>query len=116
VDLAYHASDGDVIEAEHFIQELEGLSRQEELRRIPLVQASNLLTRMSVEHGSFWTVVYRPYMDRELSRSEVRDTITAGLTRTRGSYKKLLGLFNIEPGDYLKFMDFLRHQKLKPEP
>jgi hypothetical protein len=53
-------------------------------------------------------------MDRELSRGEVREIIEQGLYRSRGSYKKLLRVFGMVDGDYLRFMDFLRHQRLKP--
>jgi hypothetical protein len=64
---------------------------------------------------SFWEVVHRPLMTRELSRAEARAVVARGLERSRGSYKKLLGVFGVAPQDYLKFMDFLRHQQLKPD-
>ena len=64
-------------------------------------------------HESFWEAVHRPFLRRELSRAEAREIIAQGLERTRGSYKRLLPLFNLAPEDYLKFMDFLRHQQLK---
>jgi hypothetical protein len=35
--------------------------------------------------------------------------------QTRGSYRELLRLFNLQPSEYQRFMDFLRHQRLKPE-
>ena len=73
------------------------------------------MLRASTPVESFWDVVHRPYLRRELSRGEAREVIAQGLDRTRGSYKRLMQLFNMAPGDYLKFMDFLRHQQLKPE-
>jgi hypothetical protein len=36
------------------------------------------------------------------------------LSRSGGSYKRLLVFFGIAQEDYLKFMDFLRHHRLKP--
>jgi hypothetical protein len=50
-------------------------------------------------------------------RASVITTLArVGLEQTRGSYKRMLVLFGIAPTDYLKFMDFLRHRRLKPGP
>jgi transcriptional regulator with GAF, ATPase, and Fis domain len=130
VDMGFHLSAGDVIDSCDFAHELEVISRQEQMRRIPLLvdgrpggapvavavpdDETDPLVRMS-RGESFWDVVHRPFMDREMSRVEARAVIARGLDRTRGSYKRLLGLFSVPQDDYLKFMDFLRHQKLKPE-
>ena len=73
------------------------------------------IERMTVGHESFWLVVHRPFLEREMSRAEAQAVIAIGLTRTRGSYKRLLPLFQLPDQDYLKFMDFLRHQQLKPK-
>jgi transcriptional regulator with GAF, ATPase, and Fis domain len=70
--------------------------------------------RMVNQGHSFWDVVHRPFIERELNRSEVRALIVRGLRLTDGSYKRLLPLFGIAQDDYLKFMDFLRHHQLKP--
>jgi transcriptional regulator with GAF, ATPase, and Fis domain len=64
--------------------------------------------------GSFWDVVHAPYMDRDLNRSEVTTLIAMGLDETGGSYKQLLPFFGIHPDHYVRFMDFLRHHRLKP--
>jgi hypothetical protein len=70
---------------------------------------------MTSGQGSFWELVYEPYMNRELARSDVRDIVARGLTATRGSYRRLLKPFGIANDGYLRFMDFLRHHQLKPE-
>ena len=67
------------------------------------------------EGECFWEVVRRPYMQRDLNRTQVRAIVAYGLQDAQGSYKKLLSIFRIDPEDYLKFMDFLRHHRLKPE-
>jgi ribosome biogenesis protein Tsr3 len=64
---------------------------------------------------SFWSVVREPFMERELSRADVRAILQRGLTESHGSYKRLLRKIGVEQADYLKFMDFLRHHRLKPE-
>jgi DNA-binding NtrC family response regulator len=76
--------------------------------------ADTCLRRMREENEDFWTVVHEPFMERELNRQQVRQIIAEGLAQTGGSYKDLLGLFRVRMDDYLKFMDFLRHQRLKP--
>jgi len=64
---------------------------------------------------SFWAVVREPFMEREISRADVRALLHRCLTETGGSYKRLLPRIGIDAGDYLKFMDFLRHHRLKPD-
>ena len=50
-------------------------------------------------------------MARDLTRDDVRMLVSAGLQHTRGNYKMLLELFNMEPTDYKRFLNFLRkHQ------
>jgi len=77
--------------------------------------AIDALYRAMVEdRKSFWTLVYDPFMARDLSRADARAIVERGLFESRGSYKRLLAKFGIEGSDYLRFMDFLRHHRLKP--
>jgi DNA-binding NtrC family response regulator len=70
-----------------------------------------LYERMVADGESFWTAVYEPFMIRDLTRDDLRAVISRGLEQTRGSYKLLLELFNIQPNDYKKLLAFLRkHQ------
>jgi hypothetical protein len=60
---------------------------------------------------SFWSAVYEPFMARDITRDDLRRVVSAGLTETHGSYKILVRQFNMEPGDYKRFLNFLRkHQ------
>ncbi len=63
------------------------------------------------EGESFWEVVKKPYLKRELNREEVRSIIKRGLEKA-GTYKKLCKLFNIPEEEYHNFMTFLHKQKL----
>ncbi len=73
--------------------------------------ATELFDRIVARRESFWNVVYAPFIARDLTRSDVRAIIKAGLQHTRGNYKMLLELFNMEAGDYKRFLNFLRkHQ------
>ena len=47
-------------------------------------------------------------MQREITRTNVRDVVQKGLEEARGNYKIVAQLFNMEAGDYKKFLNFLR--------
>jgi hypothetical protein len=70
--------------------------------------ASALYDRMTVDGESFWSAVYEPFMSRDLTRDDLRAVICRGLQQTRGSYKLLLELYNVAPGDYKRLLGFLR--------
>ena len=72
------------------------------------------IRQLAISEGDFWSTIYRRYMDRELNRSQVRSVVAWGLTRVTGSYRRLVELFGMPAEDYQRFMDFLRHHKLKP--
>jgi len=59
---------------------------------------------------NFWTVVYQPFKQRELTRRDLIDLMDNGLSRTGGSYRSLLELFNLPDTDYKRFHAFLRQQ------
>jgi transcriptional regulator with PAS, ATPase and Fis domain len=61
----------------------------------------------------FWDVVKKPFLERELNRSEVKIIISRGLKESGGKYKKLLDVFNIDTGKYMNFMRFLYDNRLK---
>jgi DNA-binding NtrC family response regulator len=67
--------------------------------------------RMTIGGESFWEVVYEPFVTYDMRRDDVRVIVQRGLENTRGSYKLLLPLFNMEGADYKRFLNFLRkHQ------
>ncbi len=94
-----------------------------EIRRTPKTTPAggSVVARASVAealfqqmiHGrqSFWTIVYGPFMSRDLTRDDLRTLIGMGLQQTSGSYRVLVELFNMPAGDYKRFLNFLRkHQ------
>jgi DNA-binding NtrC family response regulator len=76
--------------------------------RPAVVLADTLFERMTVGGESFWSVVYEPFMSRDLTRYDLRLVISRGLEHTRGSYKLLVQLFNLQPEDYKRLLSFLR--------
>jgi two-component system response regulator AtoC len=71
-------------------------------------RVNKILDRLLVHHESFWTSAYAAFMSRDISRDDMRAMIRAGLEQTHGSYRTLLGLFNMAPGDYKRFLGFLK--------
>jgi transcriptional regulator with GAF, ATPase, and Fis domain len=82
-----------------------GGSRSIAAVRDPVAQ---LMQRLLQERESFWSVVHTPFMDRDLSRDQLRGVIRAGLQQTAGNYRMLVELFNMPASDYKRFLSFLR--------
>ena len=70
--------------------------------------ADDLYKRLLEDRESFWNVVYPLYMQREITRGNVRDLVRKGLEEARGNYKIVARLFNMEASDYKRFLNFLR--------
>ena len=70
--------------------------------------ADDLYKRLIEQHESFWTTVYPLFMDREITRANVREVVRRGLEEARGNYKIVARLFNMETRDYKRFLNFLR--------
>jgi transcriptional regulator with PAS, ATPase and Fis domain len=77
----------------------------------PKSTADVMYDRMVKHRESFWSAVHAAYMVRDLTRSDVRAIITRGLHETAGNYKMLVELFNMDRGDYKRFLNFLRKHK-----
>jgi DNA-binding NtrC family response regulator len=73
----------------------------------PKSRVEVLWERMVNKGESFWVVVYPAFMDRELTKADLRQLIKAGLQRTQGSYRKLVELFRMTSSDYKRFLAFL---------
>jgi transcriptional regulator with PAS, ATPase and Fis domain len=70
--------------------------------------ADDLYKKLTEERESFWTAVYPLYMQREITRGNVRDLVRKGLENARGNYKIVAKLFNMEQREYKRFLNFLR--------
>jgi transcriptional regulator with PAS, ATPase and Fis domain len=70
--------------------------------------ADELFKKLTTERESFWQTVYPLYMNREITRANVRELVHKGLAEARGNYKIVLKLFNMESSDYKRFLNFLR--------
>ena len=70
--------------------------------------ADELYRRVVHEGESFWTAVYPLYMQREITKTNVREVVRRGLHDARGNYKIVARIFNLEADDYKRFLNFLR--------
>jgi two-component system response regulator AtoC len=101
---------GPTIEVDHLSSEIRLQDRvafrpKRERRR---TVADDLYRRMLEHHESFWSAVYPLFMDREITRANVREVVRRGLEEARGNYKIVARLFNMEQRDYKRFLNFLR--------
>jgi len=70
--------------------------------------AQSCYERMTRNHESFWSVVYEPFMQRDLTRETVRAIVKTALAEARGNYRIVLMLFGMPPTDYKRFLGFLQ--------
>src|SRR5262249_40155007 len=70
--------------------------------------ADDLYRRVAKEGESFWTAVYPLYMQREITKANVREVVRRGLEDARGNYKIVARMFNLGDDDYKRFLNFLR--------
>jgi two-component system response regulator AtoC len=87
------------------MQQSVGLRPKRERRR---TIADELYKKLTEERESFWTAVYPLYMQRDITRGNVRDLVRKGLEDARGNYKIVARMFNMEQQDYKRFLNFLR--------
>lgn len=123
----YSMAEGEMIELEDFESVLyehqtpEALAAQSTISRqaappVPEVDPfADIFRAMRNQEQTFWDAIHKPFIERDLNRSQLRIMFERGLREANGSYKNLMSLFNMPETDYQRFMDFLRHQRLKPE-
>lgn len=56
---------------------------------------------------AFWDHVHTLFLDRDITRHDIRELVRKGLTTTHGNYRALVALFGMPPGDYKRFLNFL---------
>jgi DNA-binding NtrC family response regulator len=64
---------------------------------------------------SFWEHIHPLFIERDITRHDIRQLVRRGLSVTRGSYRGLLQLFGMPPQDYKRFMNFLATHDCRAE-
>jgi transcriptional regulator with PAS, ATPase and Fis domain len=73
-----------------------------------------LFKRIVHDGECFWSCAYPLFMQREITRTNVRELVRKGLEDARGNYKIVVRMFNMPPEDYKKFLNFLRKHDCQP--
>lgn len=104
---AYVMSIGDDIKAGDFLSEADRGEGEETV--------CNLYRKMAEGTESYWQVVHKPFIERDLNRKEVKRIIIMGLKEVGGSYKELMELFKAGQSkkEYKRFMSVLSCHSLK---
>jgi transcriptional regulator with PAS, ATPase and Fis domain len=55
----------------------------------------------------FWEDVHTLFIDRDITRADLRQLIRRGLATSGGNYRGLLELFGMDQGDYKRLLNFL---------
>jgi len=114
-DAGFHVSSGDTVLPQEIASFLDARGTPASGPDAPSAeQAPRQFGRLVGGEGNFWELVHGPFMKRELTRADVREIVARGLAGAGGSYKRLLRDFGLPDDDYVRFMDFLRHHRLKP--
>jgi transcriptional regulator with PAS, ATPase and Fis domain len=76
---------------------------RERRRRI----ADDLFDNLVKGEYDFWDHVQTLFLNRDITRHDLREIVRRGLRSTGGSYRGLLTLFHMDPSDYKKLLNFL---------
>jgi DNA-binding NtrC family response regulator len=82
---------------------------------IPLMRArdrrrqvsDDLFEGLQAGRLGFWTHVHEPFLQRDITREDMRDLIRRGLAESQGSYRSLLRIFGMPDSDYKRLLNFL---------
>jgi DNA-binding NtrC family response regulator len=102
-------SAADRIEIEHLPAGIQGavtgrvLPAQERRRQL----ADDLYSALVNNTISFWVHVHAMFLNRDITRHDLRELVRRGLAHTNGNYRALLKLFGIDDADYKRFLNFL---------
>ncbi len=69
--------------------------------------ADDLFAGLVSGHFSFWEHVHKLFLDRDITRHDMRELTRRGLAQTYGSYRATVKLFGMPDEDYKRFMNFL---------
>ena len=89
--------------------------REEQAPRPRVVRShvEELCERLIEGGESFWSVVYEPFMARDLTRDDARCVITKGWELAKGDLSELRRRFRIADSDAKRFLDFVRKHELQ---
>jgi DNA-binding NtrC family response regulator len=80
-----------------------GTSTHERRRQI----GDDLFDSLVARRYGFWDHVRQVFLDREISKKDLRQLVRRGLAATNGNYRTMAHLFGLRDEDYKRLMNFL---------
>jgi transcriptional regulator with PAS, ATPase and Fis domain len=69
--------------------------------------ADRLYEALTSGKESFWDDIHPRFIQRDLTRQDLRELVRRGLTQANGNYRAMLPLLGLPAGDYKRFLNFL---------
>jgi transcriptional regulator with PAS, ATPase and Fis domain len=101
--------DGDTVDVEDLPLALvsaaggDGRPASDRRRRV----ADHLYEALSTGSCSFWEHVYPMFINRDLTRADLKSLVRLALAATGGNYRGVLAMLGMPPGDYKRFLNLL---------
>jgi len=101
--------EGDAVDVHHLPRSLSssGEPRVEPSRERRRTVADELFAALVAGHYSFWEHVHSLFLERDITRHDLRELVRRGLAATYGNYRAMLQMFHLPPTDYKRFLNFL---------
>jgi transcriptional regulator with PAS, ATPase and Fis domain len=102
-------SDSDMVALRHLPEHVRSsqtagvVARRERRRQV----ADDLYGALVERRYTFWGHIHPLFLQRDMTRHDLRQLICRGLAETRGNYRAVLELFDLPESDYKRFMNFL---------
>jgi transcriptional regulator with PAS, ATPase and Fis domain len=97
---------GDIIEIDDLPGSLTPAGRRPTRERAREI-ADEIYDALTGGHLSFWGDVYPRFLQRDMTRDDLRALVRRGLEDAGGNYRAMLPLFGISPKDYKRLLNFL---------
>jgi DNA-binding NtrC family response regulator len=105
--MVWIAPPGGTIELRHVPQVVRASNHPLPARERRRQVADELYKALVQGDYTFWAHIYPIFLNRDITRHDIRALVRRGLSVSRGSYRGVLQLFKIPPEDYKRFMNFL---------
>ena len=108
VEQALWMASGSMVEMSHLPPSVQASADQVLPVKERRKQVADELYQALVAGGySFWEHIHPLFLERDITRHDMRELVRRGLGTTRGNYRSLLRLFGMPASDYKRFLNFL---------
>jgi hypothetical protein len=100
---------GDVIDVDDLPSSVRGMPRPRTLARAERRRqiADDLFSGLVEGRIGFWDHLHKLFLNRDITRNDVRELVRRGLVATSGSYRAMVKLFRMDDHDYKRLLNFL---------